>query len=53
MIKNSLKKLIEPISKDSKQKQVNGTTNKLEIDESLFNLDDLADIQDEIEELNI
>lgn len=38
--KNSLKKLIEP----------NG---KIEIDESLFNLDDLADLQDEIEDLDI
>ncbi len=41
---NSLKKLV----KDSAP-LVNGS--KLEIDESLFNLEDLGDIEDELEEL--
>ena len=49
--KNSLKKLIEP---NTTKASSNGVAkSKIEIDESLFNLDDLADIQDELEELDI
>ena len=58
--KNSLKKLVETNPSTAKakssSKMVNGdgkTSNKLEIDESLFNLDDLAELQDELEELDI
>lgn len=48
---NSIKALIEPKKMSSKKEAA--SSNKLEIDESLFNLDDLDDIEDELEELDI
>ena len=42
------------LSKQSNNNATNKTNGaKIEIDESLFNLDDLADIQDELENLDI
>ncbi len=55
--KESLKKIINdhPKSnkKDDKKLLTEPQNTKIEIDESLFNMDDLAEIEDELEDLNI
>lgn len=55
--KNSIRKILNDKTnsdtKDTKSPLLTKPDSKVEIDESLFNLEDLADIQDELEELDL
>ena len=56
--KKSIQKIINDNAKPDKSADKNllksvQKNGKIEIDESLFNLDDLADIEDELEDLDI
>jgi len=54
--KNSLRKILNDKTNSNpkdKKLQTNNNSNKIEIDESLFNLEDLEDIEDELEQLDI